>query len=67
VTIELIAILLTAGFQTAWLAAAVVMLAYVARITREVRDKQIADDAGLYLQGRRTEEIIREMRDSLGG
>jgi hypothetical protein len=43
------------------------MMVYVARITREVHHKQIADDAALYLQGGMIEEIIREMRESLRG
>jgi hypothetical protein len=66
-SVELVAVLITAGFQAALLAAALVLIVYVARITREVRDKQIADDAALYLQGRRIEEVIREMRESLRG
>jgi hypothetical protein len=36
------------------------MLVYVARITRELRDEQVADDAALYLQRRRIEETLRE-------
>jgi hypothetical protein len=44
-SVELIAILVTAGFQSALLVAALVTVVYVARITREVSDKQIADDA----------------------
>jgi hypothetical protein len=64
---ELIAILITAGFQAALLAAALVMLVQVAGITHEVRDNQIADDGAIFLQGRRIEEIIREMRESLRG
>jgi hypothetical protein len=61
-SVELIAILVTAGFQSALLAVALVMLLSVARIAREAGDKQVADDAALYLQGRRIEKVIREMR-----
>jgi hypothetical protein len=66
-SVELIAILVTTGFQSALLVAALVMVVFVARITREVHVKQIPDDAAPFLQGRMIEEIIREMRGSLRG
>ena len=66
-SVELIAIPITAAFRSALLAAALAMLVYVARITGEVGDKQAADDAAIFLQGRRIEEVIREMRESLRG
>jgi hypothetical protein len=47
-SVELIATVVTAGFQSALLVAALVMVVYVARISSEVHDKQIADDAALY-------------------
>jgi len=62
---ELIAILVTAAFEAVLLIVALGMLAYFARITREVGGKQITDDAAMYPQGRRIEEVLREMRESL--
>jgi hypothetical protein len=56
--------LVTAAFEAVLLIVALGMLAYVARITREVGGKQIAD-AAMYPQGRRIEEVLREMRESL--
>ena len=41
------------------------MLAHVARLAREGRMKKDADDAALYLQSRRIEEVLREMRAEL--
>lgn len=33
-------------------------------VLREIRSKMGADDAALYLQGKRIEEILRQMRDA---
>ena len=38
---------------------------YVARLVHLARDKMDADDAALYLQGKRVQEILREMRAEL--
>ena len=38
---------------------------WIASIARESRMKTDADDAALYLQGRRVEEVLREMRAEL--
>jgi len=43
----------------------VAMLIYVARLEHSTRNKMDADDAALYLQGRRVEEVLREMRKEL--
>ena len=40
-------------------------LAYIANQNRKMNDKMIVDDMAIFLQGRRTEEIIREMRETL--
>ena len=40
-------------------------LGYIANQNRKMNDKMIADDMAIFLQGRRAEEIIREMRDIL--
>ena len=40
-------------------------LIYIARLERSTRVKMDADDAALYLQGRRVEEVLREMRKEL--
>jgi hypothetical protein len=55
---ELIAILVTALLQSAMLVAIVVMI-------RRVSTKQIADDAAIFLQGRKVEETLKEMREFL--
>ena len=40
-------------------------LVYIASLVHRSRDKMEADDAALYLQGKRVEEVIREMRVEL--
>jgi len=40
-------------------------LVYIAKLAHSSRDKMDADDAALYLQGRRVEEVLREMRAEL--
>ena len=40
-------------------------LLYIARLARTTKDKMDADDAALYLQGRRIEDVLREMRGEL--
>lgn len=57
-SIELIAVLLTAGFQSILIVIALVML-------YRMSTKQQADTAALYLQGRRIQEVVREMREEL--
>jgi hypothetical protein len=57
-SIELIATLTVGVFQAILVIVALVML-------RQNRIKQDADDAALYLQGRRIQEILREMRQEL--
>ena len=39
-----------------------VMVAYVASLVRESRTKMDGDGAALYLQSRRVQEVLREMR-----
>jgi hypothetical protein len=55
---ELLAILVTSTIQIAGL---VILGTMLLRMGRKVD----ADDAALYLQGRRVEEVIREMRETL--
>jgi hypothetical protein len=57
-SIELIAVLLTASFQSVLIIIALVML-------YRMSSKHEADNAALYLQGRRIQEIVREMREEL--
>ena len=40
-------------------------LVYIAKLVHSTRDKMDADDAALYLQGRRVQEVLREMRAEL--
>jgi len=40
-------------------------LVYMARTLRAVSDQMRADDAAIFLQGRRVEDVLREMRESL--
>jgi len=40
-------------------------LAFIANQNRKMNDKMIADDASMYLQGPRVQEILREMREML--
>lgn len=56
--IELLAVLLSAAFQSILILIGQLML-------HRTRNKQTADDAALYLQGRRIEDDMREMRESL--
>jgi len=37
-------------------------LVYIAKQGRGIRDKMDTDDAAIYLQGRRIEDVLREMR-----
>jgi len=37
-------------------------LVYIAKQGRGIRDKMDADDAAIHLQGRRIEDVLREMR-----
>ena len=55
---ELLAILITSTIQIAGLVILGTMLLRMGR-------KMDADDAALFLQGRRVEEVIREMRETL--
>ena len=55
---ELLAILITSTIQVAGLVILGTMLLRMGR-------KMDADDAALFLQGRRVEEVIREMRETL--
>ncbi len=55
---ELLAILITSTIQIGGL---VILGTILLRVGR----KMDADDAALFLQGRRVEEVIREMRETL--
>ena len=57
-TPELLAILITSTIQIGGLVILGTMLLRMGR-------KMDADDAALFLQGRRVEEVIREMRETL--
>jgi len=57
-TLELAAVLVTALLEVSGL---VILGAMLYRM----RDKMDADDASLYLQGKRVEEVLREMRREL--
>jgi hypothetical protein len=57
-SIELITVLLTAALQSILIIIALVMV-------YRMSQKQEADKAALYLQGRRIQEIMREMREEL--
>ncbi len=57
-SIELLAILATAAFQSILILIALVMLYRIGQM-------QEADNAALYLQGRRIQEVVREMREEL--
>jgi hypothetical protein len=58
VNIQLMAVLVTAGLQSILILIGLVML-------YRLSNKQQADDAALYLQGRRIQEVLREMREEL--
>jgi uncharacterized membrane protein YfbV (UPF0208 family) len=58
---ELLAILITAAFQLVVAVAGFVILGTMLRTIGKVD----ADDAAMFLQGRRVEEVIREMRETL--
>jgi hypothetical protein len=58
VNIQLMAVLVTAGFQSILILIGLVML-------YRLSNKQQADDAALYLHGRRIREVLREMREEL--
>ncbi len=64
-SIELTATLATAALQMAGLIAIGVMTYRTGRILERVSEKMNADDAALFLQGRRVEEILKEMRQEL--
>jgi hypothetical protein len=57
-SIELIAVLLTPGFQSILIIIGLLML-------YQMSGEQQADDASLYLQGRHIEEVLRAMREEL--
>jgi hypothetical protein len=57
-SIELLAVLLTASFHSILVIIALVMLYRIGR-------KQDADDAAIYLEERRIREVLREMREEL--
>ena len=57
-SIELLAVLLTAGLQGVLILIALAML-------YRIGQKQEADNAAMYLQGRRIQEVLREMREEL--
>jgi hypothetical protein len=57
-SIELIAVLVTAGFQSILILIGFVML-------YRLSNKQQADDAALYFQGCRFQEMLREMQEEL--
>ena len=57
-TLELAAVLVTALLE---LTGVVILGGMLYRM----RDKMGADDAGLYLRGKRVEEVLREMRREL--
>ena len=59
---ELLAILITSAFQ---LAVAVAGFVILGTMLRRMSGKMDADDAAMFLQGRRVEEVIREMRETL--
>ena len=57
-SLELAAVLVTSLVEIA-------VLAFVSSLVYRTRDKMEADDAALYLQGRRIQEVLREMRAEL--
>ena len=57
-TLELAAVLVTALLE-------VTGLVILGAMLYRMRDKMDADDASLYLQGKRVEEVLREMRREL--
>jgi len=57
-SIELVATLVTAGIQTA-------MLALVAFMLYRIDGKLTANDAAIFLQGRRIEDALKQMREQL--
>jgi hypothetical protein len=56
---ELIAILVTSVFEVVWLSA---ILYRISAMLYRMHDKMGADDAALYLQGKKIEQILAEMR-----
>jgi hypothetical protein len=61
-TPEMLAILIASTVQ---LAIAVAGFVILGTMLRRMDGKMDADDAALFLQGRRVEEVIREMRETL--
>jgi hypothetical protein len=55
--IELLAVLVTAGFQSILILIGLVML-------HRMTNKPTAEDAALRRQGRQVDEVLREMRES---
>lgn len=47
------------------LATSLIEVTFLGTILYRMRDKMDADDAVLYLQGRRIEEVLKEMRGEL--
>jgi hypothetical protein len=64
-SIELTATLVTAAIQIAGLVSIAVMTYRTGRILERVSEKMNADDAALFLQGRRVEDVLKEMRQEL--
>jgi hypothetical protein len=58
VSIELIAIIVT-------FLIGVTELTFVAWLVYQVREKMAADDTAIFFQGRRIEDVLKEMRGSL--
>jgi len=57
-SIELIAVLGTVSFESILILIGLIML-------YRMGNKQEADNSALYLQGRRIQEVLREMREEL--
>jgi hypothetical protein len=58
VSLELIVIIVTSLIE-------LTELTFVALMAYRMNSKMAADDASLFLQGRRIEDVVREMRESL--
>jgi hypothetical protein len=59
-SLELIAVLITSLLELTG-------LVFLGSLLYRTRSKMDADDAALYLQGKRLEEVLREMRGELLG
>jgi hypothetical protein len=58
VSVELVVIVVTSLIE-------LTELTFVAWMAYRMNSKMTADDAALYLQGRRVEDVLKEMRESL--